>query len=236
MVVSAPGRRSAVAALVGVAGLAVGAALVLLLAFIPPTNQISVTRRTISEYGLSPDRWLFDVAVLLVAAGSVLILGSLLRAGRLPTASVVLGALWVLGLLCVVAVPKANWAVTTGFSLGGTVHRFASFVAFLCLPFAILRATRPAFPDADRRRFTVRLFAVLSLAWFAVILGAIAIGAVVHDRWWMLIPLGIVERGMALTELVALTLLAVPAAHPPTVTRALARSGSRIANSGTPMP
>lgn len=236
MVMSAPGRRSAVAALVGVAGLAVGAALVLLLAFIPPTNEISVTRRTISEYGLSDDKWLFNIAVLLVAAGSVLILGSLLREGRLPVASVVLGGLWVLGLLCIVAVPKANWAVTTGFSVGGTVHRFASFVAFLCLPFAILRAARPAFPDADRRRFTVRLFAVLSLAWFGVILGAIAIGAVAHHRWWTLIPLGLVERGMALTELVALTLLAVPAAQPVIGMRVQARSGSRIASSGTPMP
>jgi hypothetical protein len=208
MVLSPSRHGSRFAALLGVVGLAAGAVIVLLLAFLPPTNAISVTTRTISEYGLSEDSWVFDIAVLLVAAGSVLILGGLLRERRLPAASVVLGALWVLGLLCVVAVPKANWAVTRGFSVGGTVHRFASFVAFLCLPFAILRAASSVFPDAPRRRRAVRLFAALSLAWFGVIIGAVVVGAVADQRWWTLIPLGLVERGMALTELVALALLA----------------------------
>ncbi|HVV25297.1 MAG TPA: DUF998 domain-containing protein [Pseudonocardiaceae bacterium] len=226
MVVPAVGRRSAAAAVLGVVGLGIGAALVLSLAFIPPTDRISVTRRTISEYGLSDNKWLFNVAVLLVVAGSALIMGALWRARRLPVAAVVLGALWVLGLLCIVAVPKANWAVTVGFSASGTIHRFASFVAFLCLPFAVLSAARPVFAEAPRRRFTVRLFAVLSLAWFAVILGAIAIAALDHQRWWMLIPLGLVERGMALTELVALALLALPDAT--AVVTAAAPAGSSV--------
>lgn len=219
MVASVTARRSGVAALCGVLGLVLGAGIVLALAFIPPTDQISVMRRTLSEYGLGANKGLFDVGVLLVVAGSTLILASLWRARRLPTPSVVFGALWVLGLLCIVVVPKANWAVVAGFSAGGTIHRFASFVAFLCLPFAVLTAARTVFPHAPRRRFAVRLFACLSLAWFGVILGAIAVGAVDHQRWWLLVPLGLVERAMALTELISIALLALPDAEPVSAAR-----------------
>jgi hypothetical protein len=43
-----------------------------------------------------------------------------------------------------------------------------------------------------------------------VILGAVLVAAATDGRWWTLIPLGLVERGMALTELVALGVLLAP--------------------------
>lgn len=201
-------RRPVVGAVAGVAGLAAGAVLVLLLAVIPPSDEISVLRQTISQYGLSDNAWLFDIAVLLVVAGSAVILGSLRRRGGLPGVAAVFGAGWVLGLLLIVAVPKANWALVTGFSVGGTLHRAASLIAFSCLPLAVLTAARTAFADSPGRRFAVRLFAVLSLCWFGVLLGAICFAAATGERWWEVVPLGLVERGLALTELVSLALLA----------------------------
>jgi hypothetical protein len=209
MAVTPPNARPAVA-FGGIAGLAGGAVLILLLALIPPTDEISVTRQTISQYGLSDDKWVFNLAVVLVAVGSAVILGDLRWQRRLPTASVALGALWTVSLLVIVAFPKANWAVVSGFNLGGTVHRAASLVGFGCLPFAVLAAARTAFPWSPGRRFTARLFAVLSLAWFGAILVAVAVAAVTGQHWWVVIPLGAVERGMALTELIALTVLALP--------------------------
>ncbi len=203
-------RHPAVLAWLGIVGLAAGAALVILLAFIPPTNDISVIRQTISQYGLSDNKGVFNVAVLLVAAGSVLILGTLRQQRRLPTAATVFGAGWVLGLLVIVAVPKANWALVSGFNAGGTLHRAASVVAFVCLPIAVLAAARAAFPCSAGRRSAVRVLAIAALAWFGVILGAVVIAAVADERWWQLIPLGLVERGMALTGLIALVTLAVP--------------------------
>ena len=38
----------------------------------------------------------------------------------------------------------------------------------------------------------------------------LVVAAVDGGRWWTLIPLGLVERGMALTELIALGVLLVP--------------------------
>ncbi|UOZ03430.1 DUF998 domain-containing protein [Amycolatopsis sp. WQ 127309] len=210
MITVALGRRADVTALSGVGALFVGAVLILTLGLIPLTNDISVTSQTISQYGLSKGAWLFDLAVLLVAAGSALCFTALRIQNRLPVISATFGALWTIGLLVIVTFPRTNWAVETGSHLGGTLHRIASVVAFVCLPVAVLTGARAAFPRPVRRAFIVRLLGAVSLGWFAVIIGAIVVAAVNGERWWEIIPLGLVERGMALTEIVALVILAAP--------------------------
>ncbi|MEU0529522.1 DUF998 domain-containing protein [Amycolatopsis tolypomycina] len=209
--VTFPARRVSVAiSLTGIAALVLGAGLVLLLQVIPPTDEISVTRRTISEYGLSDHKWVFDLAVLLVAAGSAAGLLVLHRQGRLPAPAAILGTLWTVGLLVIVAFPKPDWATVSRADFGGTLHRIASVVAFVALPLAVLVAARAAFPASPGRRWLARVLALVSLGWFAVILGAVVVAATDDGRWWTLIPLGLVERGMALTELVALGVLFAP--------------------------
>ena len=214
MATLAPHRRAAAVSLLGIAALAVGAGLVLTLQLIPPTDAISPVRRTISEYGLSANKPVFDLAVVLVALGSAAGLAALRHQRRLPVAAAVFGALWTIGLLVIVAFPKPDWATVSHADFGGTLHRIASVVAFVALPLAILAAARAAFPDSPARRRSARLLAVASLAWFAVILGAVGVAAAEGARWWLLIPLGLVERGMALTELVALAVLLAPARAP----------------------
>src|SRR3954447_8338436 len=209
--VTIPARRvSAAVSLSGIAALAVGAALVLLLQVISPTDQISATRRTISEYGLSVHKWVFDLAVILVALGSAAGLAVLGRQRRLPVPAAILGTLWTVGLLVIVAFPKPDWATVSRADFGGTLHRIASVVAFVALPLAVLVAARTAFPASPGRRWLARGLAIASLGWFAVILGAVVVAAAEGGRWWTLIPLGLVERGMALTELVALGVLLSP--------------------------
>ncbi|WP_410596943.1 DUF998 domain-containing protein [Amycolatopsis sp. lyj-23] len=214
--VTLPARRVSVAvSLTGIAALVIGAGLVLLLQVIPPTDRISVTRRTISEYGLSDHKWVFDLAVVLVALGSAAGLAALRSQRRLPAPAALLGTLWTLGLLVIVAFPKPDWATVSRADFGGTLHRIASVVAFVALPLAVLVAARPAFPAAAGRRWLARVLAIGSLGWFAVILGAVVVAAVSGGRWWTLIPLGLVERGMALTELLALGVLLAPVRERP---------------------
>ncbi|WP_409492587.1 DUF998 domain-containing protein [Amycolatopsis sp. cmx-11-12] len=196
------------AAVVSVAG---GALLILLLQVLPATSDISPVRRTISEYALSENKWIFDVAVLLVAFGSAIGFGALIRRKHLPalSAASVFCALWTLSLVVIVAFPKNNWAI--GPSTGGTVHRIASVVAFVCLPLAVYFAAKAVFPSSPARRVVTRVLAVAALAWFGVILGAIVVSMNGGRPWWQAIPLGLVERAMALTGLIALASLLIPA-------------------------
>jgi hypothetical protein len=104
-----------------------------------------------------------------------------------------------------VAFPKHDWATGPHAGFGGLLHRYASVVAFACLPVAVLCAAAQAFPASIAARWPARVLALAALAWFAVILGAVAITG--GHAWWQVIPLGLVERGMAVTELLALAAL-----------------------------
>jgi hypothetical protein len=203
-------RRVALLPTLGLAGMIVGAALILLLQFLPPTDQLSPIRRTISEYALSSNKWIFNVAVLLVALGSAVGFAALIRQRRVAafSAATLFCALWTVSLLVIVAYPKHNYAL--GPSSTGTVHRVASIVAFVCLPIAILLANRTAFAHSPLRRRWVMILAITSLLWFALILGAIGVSLAGNGPWWQLIPLGLIERLMALNGLLATGALVWP--------------------------
>ncbi len=223
---------------VGVTAVVLGSAIIAVMHVVGPGAAISPVRRTISEYMLTSVAWAFDVAVLVIAAGSMAILIAVAAAGdqtrfhdqtrlhdqiaprdqsRPPDGAsrvgLLLGILWVAGLITLVAFPKADWAL--GPSLSGQIHRYASLMAFLALPAAVVTLLRrrtsrdtPAFGPA--RAATGLAFA--SLAWFVPVIVAIVIAGK-HGAWWLAVPLGLLERGMAVTEIAALVVLAVWAAR-----------------------
>jgi hypothetical protein len=196
-------------AVVGLAGIAAGPVAVGLLHVMPPTDRINPVRRTISEYALHETAWVFNTGVLALAAGSLAVLVALARAGvtRLNSLGGLGLLLWCVGLAGVVYFPKHNWAV--GPSSHGTVHRVASLVAFVSLPVGALLiawAWRRARHWRGRAMLTAG-FAVLALLCFGVIAGAFALQPFTGVRWWQAIPLGAVERALALAEIcVALSL------------------------------
>ncbi len=179
-------------------------------------------RRTISEYALGPQRWVFDTAVLLLVFGSVAILAVLVRRGMAKWYSVgsVAFAAWSVGLTLVVIFPKNNWAI--GPSMSGSIHRFGSLLAFVALPIAATLLARPWRRDpvwGAHARWTFRL-GLLSALTFTPILYAIGVNAVVGTPWWRVIPLGYAERLLVLTEVVAVLvagLWAIAVAHRPAV-------------------
>ena len=105
---------------------------------------------TLSEYALGPLGWMFDLGVTGLAAGSVLVLFALLRAGLLRWPSDGRGRAAGLGRRAAGAgaFQKADWSV--GPSLSGYVHRYAGLAAFVALPAAALAVGRRW--RADRRR------------------------------------------------------------------------------------
>jgi hypothetical membrane protein len=206
-----------VARALGLSGVAAAILLIGLLHIVPPSSQLSAVRRTISEYALLPDGWIFNLGVGALAVGSLAIMVSLVGRGAIRAVSVssALMVIWSACLLVIVVFPKNNWAI--GPSMGGTVHRVASVAAFVALPLAAIvigRATRSPWPF---------WLGILSLLWFAFILGAVALQPVTGVHWWVAIPLGAVQRGMLLTEVLAVVALALVRTGPPATTASASR-------------
>ncbi|MGA6162168.1 DUF998 domain-containing protein [Amycolatopsis magusensis] len=202
-----PARTSLADAVAGFAALATGIVLIALLHVLPGTAGISPVRRTISQYALTDSRWIFDLGVVLVAAGSAVLLFALIRRGLLAPVSAagVFGALWTASLLLIVAFPKTNWAI--GPSLGGTIHRYASVVAFVALPLAVIIGARSVFRHSPTARRIAVFFGITSLMWFGLILVGVLNMLAGGEAWWTFVPLGLVERLMALNEMFALAAL-----------------------------
>jgi hypothetical protein len=197
-------------AVAGMAGAAGAVALIGGLHLVPPSAHVDPYRRTISQYALLETGWVFNVGVLMLAAGSVATVAALVGARLVPLASggVLALLLWSVGLAAVVYFPKHNWSV--GPSAHGTVHRIAGVVAFLSLPVAALLLGRlwRAHPSWGRYALRSTALGLLSLLCFAPIGLAFVFAPVLGVPWWRAIPLGAVERALALTEVVTVFTLA----------------------------
>lgn len=202
-------------ALAGALALVAGVVLMLVLHVIPPTDEISPMRRTLSQYALTSNKWLFDVAVLLVALGSALAFAAAVRAGRLAfyAGPVVLGVLWIASLLVIITFTKTDW--TAGPSIGGVIHRYASAVGFVALPLAVITMARRVFPDRPAWRWAARGFGLVSLAWFGLIVVGVVRMAAGYGPWWHFVPLGLTERMIALTAVAAVLTLSLGLARKP---------------------
>ncbi len=193
----------------GFAAVFTGVLAVSALHVLPPTAAISPIRRTISEYAYYETGWVFNLGVLILAAGSLAVFAALAYAKLIRPASFAsLGLLlWSAGLAAVVYFPKHDWSV--GPSTHGTIHRMASLVAFLSLPLGALLVT-VMWRRERRWRGSVWLTAIpalAALAFFSVIIGAYLLTPYTGPPWWDVIPLGFVERGLATFEV--LTVLAL---------------------------
>ena len=167
--------------------------------------------RTISEYALGPLRPVFDVGVALLSLGSAAVLVALLWRGLAKPWSgglIALG-LWSAGLAMVVVFPKHDWAV--GPSWNGYLHQFGSLMAFIALPIAAIKLGRAWRGHAEwqaQARWSQRL-GWLSYGWFAILPASLVYARFSPLAWWEVVPLGLVERLLTLTEVVAVLLLAV---------------------------
>ncbi|GAA4522718.1 MULTISPECIES: DUF998 domain-containing protein [Nonomuraea] len=186
---------------------AVGAGVVVVLGLdVAALGEIDPLRRTISEHGLTELGWLFGLGVTLLAVGSAAIGVSLARA-RLAGAVGTLALLaWSAGLLVAAYFPKHDWSV--GPSLSGSIHRAGSLVAFLCLPLAALIIARP-WRRGVRRPASLVAFGlgVCSLLYVSGLGVLVLLGAQDGLRWWQVVPLGLVERGLAAVEVAAVAAL-----------------------------
>ena len=214
--------RSVSAASLG--ALAAGVVLMLALHVMPPTNEINPMRRTISQYALGPNKWIFDVAVLLVALGSALAFAELVRRRlvRPLSAPVVLGSLWI-------AQPARRRLVHQD-RLDGRAERGRRDPPVRERRRVRLAAARGAARGAAGVRGLARAGGSprrRSPAWrsasWACCSSACCGWPPGGGPWWLFLPLGLVERTMALSAVAAIAVVVLGLA------RAKSRDAVRVA-------
>lgn len=192
----------------GVAGAGIAVIVVLELTRLDELNPI---KRTISEHGLGPDGWIFGMAVGLLAAGSAAIGVSLARQRLAGVFGTIALMGWSVGLFMTAWFEKHDWSV--GPSTSGSIHRLGSFIAFLSLPLAAMIIARPwRHRERSRARLVAFGLGIFSALWVVGIAAVMFVGARNGLPWWRVMPLGLAERGMAVTEVAALLALGVWAA------------------------
>lgn len=224
-------RRLVILGLTGVwaAIMAIGALHVL-----PPTRTLDPMSRTISEYALFEDGWVFDAGVIVLALGSALVGAAMIRAGMIvgrSWASVLLGS-WCIGLIGLIVFPKHGFGADT--TLAGRIHWSWTLLAFFSLPVGALLSCWRRGPGLTAGRWprAVALLCLVAFGWFVVLTAQTVVGAVSTLETWRFV--GLVERGLSLTEMATVLVLGWwVLAHltPEPVTRAV-----RPDTSGRPSP
>ncbi|MFC0507987.1 DUF998 domain-containing protein [Micromonospora costi] len=207
-----PGTRTA--GLLALGGIAL-AALLAVIGHVEVNDDLSPWSLTVSDFAVSDRGGVIDTAMVVLALATAVLLPPLRRpAAARPTGRPTAGpgrgpfgwaeallTTWVLGLLLAAVVPTNEPGLP--MDTAAYVHRYASVVAFLALPVGgwLLAARLPA--PAGR---WVRGFAVASV----VLAVAMVWSAYPGDR----VLIGLVERMLILTEVAALTVLALTVARP----------------------
>ncbi len=170
-------------------------------------------RRTISEYGLGTQQWVFAAGVLMLAVGSALTvtMAVRLRLAKIASTATVALTLWTVGLVAVAAVPKQDWSNDAALGLGGAVHRSGAAVAFVSVPVAVLAFAWPWLGDARWRRRARVTFGLgtLSVLTLLPIAYALFVGFTSTTPWYRVVTLGYVERALVIAEVAALISLAL---------------------------
>ncbi|GAA4899507.1 uncharacterized protein DUF998 [Stackebrandtia albiflava] len=169
----------------------------------------SPVTRTISEYAQGPLAWPFHLAVLALAFGSLAVGTAMVRqrlAHRMSGGLLALG-LWSAGLVLVVVFEKHDWS--QGPSTSGYIHQLSSLTAFIALPVAGVLLARPWRGDDRWRTWARRTggLALVSMLWFVPIVGAVFISVATDLAWWRIVPLGLAERLLTLTEVLVVLAL-----------------------------
>jgi len=202
-----PGRDTVLArrlSLLGLTGALISAVAIGTLHFTQPGRSLDPMSRTISEYALLSDGWIFSWGVVLLAICSVLVLGALVvrNVVRWRSWASLMIVTWSIGLVGLVVCPKQGFGINP--SLAGRVHWTWTLIAFFSLPIgsALMcwhRRGRSRWP-----RWAVRL-SMMSGGWFIVLTGQTMLSALTSVPAWRAV--GLTERVLSFTEIAIIVLL-----------------------------
>jgi hypothetical protein len=192
--------------ILGLLSVAFSVVMVGVLHLVPPSRNLDPLSRTISEYALVSDGWVFDVGVLVLAGGSVATLGGLVLRGlvRPRSWSAAFMTVWAIGLVGLVLFPKQGFGPDNSFA--GRVHWTWTLIAFFSLPVGLLLGCRRSAAGAGRLPWWAVRLAWVAGGWF-VVLALQTLFSAISTHAWNLV--GFVERALSATEMAAVCVLAL---------------------------
>ncbi|SFW83560.1 DUF998 domain-containing protein [Amycolatopsis australiensis] len=210
MLLPAPARPHLCARLLVPGALTALAGAVVLLAVLhldrrlAPLDPVSTM---LSDYALSPGRWLWAGALILTSTGSALLLVALRRRGLLANPALVAGkALWCVSLVAVAIFAKdpQGGAITAT----GKIHLYASAVTCLSLPVVGWALGRRHRDDPRWRRSATwsRRLALAAIPFYLPFIVPFAANVVFGDHL-PTVATGLVERLMMVLEIALLAVL-----------------------------
>lgn len=196
-------------ALAGIWAVVVAVGAIGLLHAISPSRELNPIERTISEYALLPDGWVFDAGVVILAVGSAAVFAALMIRCMLVWRSwrSLFFAAWCIGLVGLVLFPKHGFGADN--TIAGRVHWTWTLIAFFSLPIGtsmLCGAKRLSLANSRWARWAIRL-SMVAAGWFVVLAGQTIASVVDPQGMWPIV--GLVERGLSLTEMVTVWVLAM---------------------------
>ncbi len=206
-------------AMVGIAGVAVSTLAIAFLHVVRPSRSLDPLSRTISEYALLSNGWIFNCGVVLLAVASALVLLAMIVRQMVPWRSwgALMTFVWSIGLVGLVVFPKQGFGNNP--SLAGRVHWTWTLIAFFSLPIGTCLMCWQHRVVAGRwPRWAVRLSMVAG-GWFVILTAQTVISAATPIHAWVVV--GLVERGLSLTEMAVVAVLGFWVVHDSRVPAAL---------------
>ena len=120
------------------------------------------------------------------------------------------GGLWIAGLLVIVAFPKHNWAIGPSTGRPDPPDRQCGGVPEPAAGGDAADPQGPQPPGRGERWARVAFWlGAGSLAWFSPLIVAMIMAPRTGTPWFRAIPLGLIERGLVITEVAAIVALAL---------------------------
>lgn len=183
-----------------------GAALLVLLHI--TSKELNPLSQPISNYALTQDGWLFDIAIVVMALGLAALLCALVTARLVELGS---GAFVVMVTCCVCLVMLDVFpddASGRGVSATGWAHWASAMVAFggLLVTPVVVGARHRSATGCSRLPGIARWLSYFAAAWFALLLGGSVMEQATRLGVWRVG--GLVERMLSLSEVVVAMVLA----------------------------
>ncbi len=199
-------------AVTGLAGIGIATLLEVVMQMVPGGRRLDPLTATISAFALEPGGWLFSVGVIILAVAST-VLGAALLVARLvswrqPWA--IWYALWCIGLVGLTVITKTE--IGPNSSVQSRIHWSFTLLAFVSLPLAVLlivrelrRRARTEHLRLPRPLRAATVLMWIAVGWFVLLAGQSALSVLHRDG---LFPwVGLIERGVAVTEMAAVVCL-----------------------------